>query len=173
MSKVLIKPELLSLLKETGNKPFSTRELCKQYEKLDSHGQLSKRQTYQFIARNITRLLANGFIQQLEGSLSQYTTTLKFHSGDYEVGKPHLTSKNLTTKHQGRDIQKHLSMQISNLKHELMITLAEVEEYERLSQEHPDMRDPIQNLYNLARDRYSHLLGKIKATESLSAVCIE
>lgn len=173
MSKVLIKPEIIYLLKETGNKPFSSRELCKQYENIDSYGQLSKRQIYQFIVRNIRRLLTNGFLKQLVGSPSQYTTTAKFHSGDYGIGKPHLISKKITTKRPGKDIQKHLSTQLSNLKHELMITLAEVEEYERLSQQHPDMRDPIQNLYNLARNRHSHLLGKIKATESLSSACIE
>lgn len=171
MSKVKIKPEFLSLLKRTNGNFFSTSELCADYINLDTHKQLSKRQVYQFILRNIQRLLRAGLLQACDIQSGRYSTTKKFEDGNYLIGSAHLNDSSIRTSKVEDTFIEKLPQQLSCLKQELMATLAEAEEYENLCVQHPDMRSSIQELYNVARDRSSQLLGKIKATESLLGLC--
>lgn len=172
MSKVRIKPELVSLLKLTDSSGFSMSELCADYISLDTHNQLSRRQVYQFVLRNTQRLVKAGLLETYGVSGNQrYTTTKRFTDEDFLVGRTHLNGPQRGASKTEKASARKLPEQLSCLKQELMTTLAEAKEYESLSLQHPDMRSSIQKLYNAARDRHSQLLGKIKATESLIGLC--
>ena len=64
-------------------------------------------------------------------------------------------------------MEKSLTERLSNQKLNLLTAIGEVEEYEAIYQELPEMRMQIQELYNESRDRCSKLLGTVKAIEKL------
>lgn len=50
---------------------------------------------------------------------------------------------------------------------EVLTAMGEMEEYESICQEIPDLREMAQPRYNESRERCSRLLGRVKALESL------
>lgn len=172
MSKVRIKPELLSLLTRAETEYFDSSELCTAYTELPSCKGLTNRQVQQFILRNIKRLAKAGLITEERGQAGKtikLKVTDRFRLGDYIVGSPHCPAESINTT-SAEDSAANLNEQLSHHKLELLTTIGEVEEYENLSRQNPDMRASIQGLYNDARDRCSKLLGRVKATEALIAL---
>lgn len=64
-------------------------------------------------------------------------------------------------------VKAPLLNRLNRYKKELLISFGELEEYEQLSQAHPELNEQLQDKYNQAREQNSALLGKIKAIENL------
>jgi len=171
MSKLRIKPELLSLLTQKSSEPFASSELCVDYLSLPTVYGLTKTQVKQFIFRNMRRLEDAGLVVKERRNGEQgvsFKLTSLFTNSHYTVGSPHCKNK-LTNVTDDLNLAAKLHEKLSRYKLELISTIAEVEEYENLSKQIPSIHSSIQSLYNEARDRCSKLLGKVKATESLIA----
>lgn len=63
--------------------------------------------------------------------------------------------------------QKTFEEKLNIYKAELLLNIGEIEAYKEIYSELPDLVDEIQPLYNVARDKNSKILGKIKAIEGL------
>ncbi len=173
MRKIKIKPELLFLLTSGAFNDFNSQALMDAYLKLPTSRNLDQRQVQQFIFRNLDRLVWAGLATK-EGNNksrhSEYRLTDMFIPSNYAIGVPHCKSASLTTKEPavvGGDPLLELKDQLSAHKLELLTTIAETEEYEKLCKQLPSKQPEIQELYNDARNRYSKTLGKVKAIESL------
>lgn len=174
MKKIRIKPELLNLLISGEFNRFSCNGLIKAYQELPATASLTQRQAKQFIQRNIDRLEWAGLIVKESEFSEYYVHTDKFHTDNYAVGTPHIKPVNKDTSTSDSPAAQVISEPLVDLQNtltlhklELLTTISETEEYERLSKDLPSKKVEIQRLYNNARNRYSTTLGKIRALESL------
>jgi len=171
MSKIKLKPEILSLLSKGNLECFTASELADAYLELPQVEGLSRTAATQFINRTVKRLCEHGFLIPTGKTVrrsAQYQLVGELNSSTVKVGTPHVR-RSLTSKHEADSFKNHLISRINNYKFELLTALGEVEEYEALCHENPDKADRIQELYNQARDRYSKNLGRIRALEALVA----
>lgn len=173
MRKIKIKPELLSLLSSGAFSQFTSQNLIETYLKLPTSNNLNQRLVQQFIFRNLDRLVWAGLATKKgngKNRHAEYSLTDQFTPSNYSIGTPH--SKDTPVKAEEADVVRadpmfNLRNQLSAHKLELLTTIAETEEYEKLCKQLPSKQLEIQELYNDARNRYSKTLGKVKAIESL------
>ncbi len=173
MRKIKIKPELLSLLTSGAFNCFTSQALIAAYLKLPTSSKLDQRLVQQFIFRNLDRLVwAELATKEGDGKSrhAEYRLTGRFIPSNYSIGAPHCKEAPLKAVEPavvGVDPLLELRDKLSAHKLELLTTIAETEEYEKLCKQLPSKQTEIQELYNEARNRYSKTLGKVKAIESL------
>jgi len=174
MRKIKIKPELLSLLTSEAFNCFTSQALIAAYLKLPTSSNLDQRLVQQFIFRNLDRLVwAELATKEGDGKSrhAEYRLTDRFIPSNYSIGAPHFKGAPLKAEESvvvaRVDPLLELRDQLSAHKLELLTTIAETEEYEKLCKQLPSKQPEIQELYNDARNRYSKTLGKVKAIESL------
>ncbi|MFC3149437.1 hypothetical protein ACFOEK_00170 [Litoribrevibacter euphylliae] len=171
MSKIKLKPEILSLLSSGNFECFTAPELTDAYLTLPQIEGISRSAAVQFIHRTIKRLCECGFLIPTGKTVrrsTEYQLVAELNVRTVKVGTPHARNS-LQAKREADTFKDHLRNRINNYKFELLTDLGEVEEYEALCHENPDKADQIQELYNQARDRYSKNLGRIRALEALVA----
>jgi hypothetical protein len=63
-----------------------------------------------------------------------------------------------------------LTERLNAHKMELLTAMGEVEEYDAICKDMPNLKEDIQSLYDDSRDRCSKILGRVKALESLLSI---
>ena len=122
----------------------------------------------QYIHRSILKLVSTGELIKIStgGRRHKYRATNQFNSRDVEAKSAPKDSRagDLIRK---VAIKESLTERLHHQKLQLLTALGEAEEYDAIYKDMPEMQEQIQTLYNESRDKYSKLLGKVKAIESL------
>ncbi|MCL1066892.1 response regulator [Shewanella olleyana] len=139
-----------------------------------SANNLSIREAYKFIYRQISRLVKSGALIRIESKKSNiaiYQKTDRFHQLDF-VKK----EVNTRTQSKGKQVLKVENDAINQLKErlkqtevDLFTSIGESEEYMSLYLSFPEMKGHLESQYMLAREKSSKLLGQIKAINSVLA----
>lgn len=170
MKKLGVKSELLIVLRDMATKQFTVDALTEFYLSHKSSLHSSKKAARQFVYRNMQRLMKAGHMERLpsDGGWPQYQLTAKFPRKEYPLAEPVsvvVSEIPVTTV----DPMQGLRDRLNRHKLEMLSAMGEVEEYDELCEEMPELRDAVQSRYNESRDKCSKLLGRVKALESLLA----
>lgn len=168
MKEIALKSEILAVLKDIHVATFTVDELTEAYLQHPSSLHTSKKAARQFVYRTIKRLMKAGFMERLnaKGRWPQYTLTQQFLSVYKSI--PSISPAPIEVIVQLQiDPLAGLKERLKIHQAEVLTAMGEMEEYEAICQEMPDLREIAQPRYNESRERCSRLLGRVKALESL------
>lgn len=172
MKKLGVKSELLIVLRGMATKQFTVDALTEFYLSHPSSLHSSKKAARQFVYRNMQRLMKAGHMERLpaDGGWPQYQLTAKFPRKELPLPEPVVATMSEIPV---AKIDSMLSLRdrLNRHKLEMLSAMGEVEEYDELCEEIPELRDTVQARYNESRDKCSKLLGRVKALESLLSAC--
>lgn len=171
MKEIALKSGLLHVLKDVGTISFTVDDLTQLYLKHPSCLHTSKKLARQFVYRNMQRMMKSGHMQRLKVTVRwpHYTLTPLFFSSRpatsllVSVDNPPPTAP-ISSK---LDPLSTLKKRLTTHQDEVLTAMGEMEEYEAICKEIPDLREIAQPRYNESRERCSRLLGRVKALESL------
>lgn len=168
MKNVALKSELFDVLKDIHATSFTVDELTETYLQHPSSLHTSKKAARQFVYRNMQRLMKVGHMERLKvnGRWPHYSLTQQFIRLCKSISSTSPVSAEPPVQLQ---IDPLLSLKERLKVHqaEVLTAMGEMEEYEAICQEMPDLREIAQPRYNESRERCSRLLGRVKALESL------
>lgn len=174
--KSLLTPIYQALVVE-GLDQFTVKGLRDAYIKFMnlSEGSDEAKDAHKKVYRQIVRLQRNDLIEKVlhsDGS-RQYRKTPKFHETNF-VEKCLPTTcdedpaKSAFSHHPiASRVLSELKLTARKYHVDLMTTIAEKEEYHRLTKEYPAIRHLFDNDYQEAREKSSKLLGQLKAIETV------
>jgi len=146
---------------------FSAVEVRSSYLSLHHDKTLCSSATRRFVYAELVKLLNQGWLQKRvtkKKGLTNYYKTKLFNTPAI-IGT--VTEPGDAQFHQAKAIEIELKNKLIAYKNELLVTLAECEEYQSLNEDYPTLRKGLEKNYNDSRDKNTKLLGKIKAIESL------
>lgn len=170
MAKITLKPEVLKVLKTLNDGSFTVDQITKMYLAEGSETHETKKSARQFIYRTILRLIKSGEMARLDGNKGwpKYKLTDKFQLRlSPSVIQP---SAPPTHRVQSASSNQNLTERLNAHKMELLTAMGEVEEYDAICKDMPNLKEDIQSLYDDSRDRCSRILGRVKALESLLSI---
>jgi len=165
---VVLKSDLFGVLKDIYATSFTVDELTEAYLQHPSSLHTSKKAARQFVYRNMQRLMKVGHMERLKvnGRWPHYTLTQQFLRLYKSTPSTPLVPVEATVQLQ-IDPLVSLKERLKMHQGEVLTAMGEMEEYEAICQEIPDLREIAQPRYNESRERCSRLLGRVKALESL------
>jgi hypothetical protein len=173
MKDIHIKPALLHVLQNMSDTPFTVAQLTQKYLKHPESQHTAEKSARQYIYRKMLRLMEHGKMIKLSDNnrWPRYQLTLIFISTvvDRPANKEKFKMAEVI-QHPSAALRPHefiLKEKLSQYRSDMLCALGESEEYSALCNDHPDLRESAQNLYNEARERGATLLGKIKALENM------
>jgi len=163
---------LIELLRKQSDTPFSTTKLRDLYLLQISEGHRPGRnQLRKHIYKELLRLESANLVERHHGSTGRgckfifcpggssvelETKPSPFESHDYHVD---LTMDGET--------QQSLQEELSQRRVELVASIGEAEEYQRLYNKYPALRSAVKEQYLESRERSTKLLGQLRAVESV------
>lgn len=171
MKQRKFKKEVIDTFQILAGKTFTVRQALEVYMTTPSKIHSEPKSARQFVHRNILRFLSTGDIVEIssQGRARKYKVADQFSARIANLNlsvtpaKPELpTTKNA--------LEKNLADRLNQQKLMLLTAIGEAEEYDAIYRELPEIGEQIQELYNESRDRYSKLLGRVKAIENLIAL---
>lgn len=167
MAEIPLKPEALNVLKKLHEGSFTVDQITKMYLVEGSEAHETKKSARQFIYRTILRLIKNGEMAKLDSDKGwpKYKLTEKFQLRLSPSVNPPSTST--AEKMQSASSHQSLTERLNAHKVDLLTAMGEVEEYDAICKDMPNLKEDIQSLYDDSRDRCSKILGRVKALESL------
>lgn len=170
MKKLGVKSELLIVLRDITTNQFTVDALTELYLSHPSSLHSSKKSARQFVYRNMQRLMKAGHMERLpaDGGWPQYRFSQTFRQQESSSPEPVAPSQPNEAS-AATDQMQPLRDRLNRHKLEMLSAMGEVEEYDELCEEMPELRDIVQTRYNESRDKCSKLLGRVKALESLLA----
>jgi hypothetical protein len=168
MKEIALKSEILDVLKDIRATSFTVDALTESYLQHPSSLHTSKKAARQFVYRNMQRLMKVGYMERLKtgGGWPHYTLTHKFLRLYKSTPSTSPAPAEVTVQLQ-IDPLASLKERLKVHQAEVLTAMGEMEEYEAICQELPDLREIAQPRYNESRERCSRLLGRVKALESL------
>ena len=168
MKDIALKSEILDVLKDIHTTSFTVDELTEAYLQHPSSLHTSKKAARQFVYRNMQRLMKVGHMERVKvnGRWPHYTLTQQFLRLYKSTPSTPLVPVEATVQLQ-IDPLASLKERLKMHQGEVLTAMGEMEEYEAICQEMPDLREIAQPRYNESRERCSRLLGRVKALESL------
>jgi hypothetical protein len=168
MKEIALKSEILDVLQDIRATSFTVDELTEAYLHHRSSLHTSKKAARQFVYRNMQRLMKVGHMERLmaAGGWPRYVLTQKFIR--LYKSTPLISPASVEVAVQLQiDPLAGLKERLKVHQAEVLTAMGEMEEYEAICQEMPDLREIAQPRYNESRERCSRLLGRVKALESL------
>lgn len=165
---------LIELLRDQSGTPFSNTEIRDVYLSRIPQGQRpTPNQLRKHIYRELLRLEATNIVERhgrSTGRGCKFIYRLE-HDGTVLVARP---SPYVTEVKQGestmdRETRHSLQEELSNRKVELIASIGEAEEYQRLYNKYPALRSAVKTQYLESRERSTKLLGQLRAVESVIA----
>ena len=174
-SKINLDSDLFTILSSPNFDKFTVLELRSAYMSCLTTNEMDKNSAQRYVYRNILKLQKKGLLNRKDSKTTKKTTYVKtelFNSAIFEVenasaisiadlpdtdessGKQTSTANNLV---------QTLINQLHEFNAELLINLGEREQYKSLCQEYPQLKEPLQESYNLARNNFEKIKGHIKA----------
>ena len=174
MKEIPFKSELLNVLKDINKISFTVDELTQAYLNHASSRHSVKKAARQFVYRNMQRLMKSGHMERLnaDGRWPRYALTPLFLSSVKSTPSESALEKESRLselRSQFKDPIDGLKERLKVHQAEVLTAMGEMEEYEAICEEMPDLREVAQPRYNESRERCSRLLGRVKALESLLA----
>lgn len=170
MKEIALKPELLEVLKTIDTLTFTVDALTETYLQQPSSLHTSKKAARQFVYRNMQRLMTAGLMERVkvDGQWPQYCLTEQFTR--LHICQPVETPSQVEAQMSiALDPLAGLKERLKVHQADILTAMGEMEEYEAICKELPDLRAIAQPRYNDSRERCSRLLGRVKALESLLA----
>lgn len=173
--KIALCKEIHSIITRNDFDKFTVLELRSAYMASSTSQGIDKNSAQRYVYRNILKLQKKGLLNRNDSKTSKkttYTKTELFISAIFEVDDPSdnpivdisdidksLNKKNSPSKH----LVQILINQLNDFNAELLINLGEREQYKSLCQDYPQLKEPLQESYNLARNNFEKIKGHIKA----------
>lgn len=169
MKEIALKSEILDVLKGIGGTSFTVDELTETYLKHPSSLHTSKKAARQFVYRNMQRMMKVGHMERLKANSGwpHYALTQQFLRLNKTIPSISPAPIEAVTMQLQIDPLAGLKERLKVHQAEVLTAMGEMEEYEAICQEMPDLREIAQPRYNESRERCSRLLGRVKALESL------
>jgi len=163
---------LIELLRKQSDTPFSTTEIRDLYEHQIPEGQRPGRnQLRKHIYRELLRLESAKVVERHGGSTGR---GCKFifcpeQSGLELLSKPSPFESNDSPAESMMDVETKRALQeeLSQRRVELVASIGEAEEYQRLYNKYPALRGSVKEQYLESRERSTKLLGQLRAVESV------
>jgi hypothetical protein len=168
MERFTVKSKLLTVLNKQTIKSFTVDDLTEAYLKDPVSVHTSKKSARQFVYRNMLRLIKSGDLERLivDQGWPLYALTKPF-TGKIQTSKVTVHTDVIEAQDAKADPAQSLKDKLNLYKLDMLSAMGETEEYNAICSEIPELRDEVQPLYNASRDRFSKLLGRVKALESL------
>jgi hypothetical protein len=163
---------LIELLRKQSDTPFSTTDIRDLYlARIPLDQRPSRNQLRKHVYRELLRLESAKVIKRHDGSTGR---GCKFiyrpkDSGTPMEDKPSPFSLAGDQIESAMDVetQRALQDELSKRKIELIASIGEAEEYQRLYHKYPALRNALKGQYLESRDRSTKLLGQLRAVESV------
>lgn len=162
MKEIKVDPVLVRLINIFEGRSFSVVELRDLYlSEIDAS--VDKAAQRMWVYRHIKRLASLDLLKEDEsksGGRDFFVVTDRWNeiSSRAPDESPSTNAQSAT---------KRLRQKLNHYKAELLASIGEADEYQKLQKEYPDLVSQISEQYNQARDKASKLLGSIKAIENL------
>ena len=168
MKQKHFKQEAIGTFQKLAGKSFTVGQALDAYMTMPSRIHTELKPARQFIHRNILRFIATGELVKISvsGRKQEYRVTDQFNLRIVE-SKSTSTTVKIESATNKSSTDESLTERLNHQKMQLLTAMGEVEEYDAIYKEMPEIRAQIQALYNESRDRCSKLLGKVKAIENL------
>jgi hypothetical protein len=170
--KIDLDSGLLSILKTENFNKFTILELRSAYLAISHDKDLHKTEARRFVYRHILRLEKNGLLKRIHSKKTDKTTyakTEKFDTSKFNAINQPLVDEaelNLTeTDSPSKNLLQSLIDKLQGYKVELLINIGETDEYKSLCLEYPQLKEQLQESYNLARENNRKIIGNVKALE--------
>ncbi|WP_431474582.1 hypothetical protein RVM24_19000 [Marinobacter sp. KM021] len=163
---------LIELLREQSDTPFSNTEIRDMYiARIPQDERPNGNQLRKHIYRELLRLESAKIIERHEGSTGRgckfiYRSEQKSISLEAKPS-PFKTADGQVESSMDVETQRALQEELSNRKVELIASIGEAEEYQRLYQKYPALRSAVKVQYLESRERSTKLLGQLRAVESV------
>ena len=171
---------LVDILKNETFNNFTVIQLRDKYLEI-SKSVSCKDEARKYVYKQILRLVGFGLLIKKGKKNSQtilYKKTDLFDATSFiikehgdEVGKE--SSPIIVKKTNKSSSLKQLESTLNEYKVDMMSAIGETEEYIKLLDDFPQMKEPLRESYELARDKSSKLLGKIKALKKAISIAQE
>lgn len=172
MKTIRVDHILLSLMKQPANSPFSTTSIRDRYvaqiSRCDNPDRNSVRK---YIYKELLRLESAGVIERHDGETGR---GCKFiyrgePSGIFLQTKRSPFARPIEKNESSIDQEtlKGLKEELSKRRVELMASIGEAEEYQRLYKQFPTLQQAVRPQYFESRDRSTKLLGQLRAVETV------
>lgn len=173
IKKIRLDSLLIPILKKDSFDSFTVIELRNEYLH-HSKDKLCPLETRKFVYKQILRLVNLGVLvkngkKNSQDSVYKKTNLLREISIE-ENNKVSIIPMDKVDTFSGNIVDKktlqQLEKKLNEYQVDMMSSIGESEEYIRLYESYPEMKDRLKTSYHLARDRSSKLLGRIKAIET-------
>lgn len=163
---------LIELLRKQSDTPFSTTDIRDLYVPEISESQRPDRnQLRKYIYRELLRLESANLIERHHGSTGRgckfvfcperSSVELEAKPSPFESCDHHMEST------MDGETQQALQEELSQRRVELVASIGEAEEYQRLYNKYPALRGAVKGQYLESRERSTKLLGQLRAVESV------
>lgn len=163
---------LVTLLREQSDTPFSTTSIRDQYSlQIPEAQRPSRNELRKHIYKELLRLESAKMIERHEGSTGRGCKFIfRPEPSGFELDtkpSPYETSDTQVDAPMGVETQRALQEELSQRRIELVASIGEAEEYQRLYNKYPALRDAVKQQYLESRERSTKLLGQLRAVESV------
>lgn len=163
---------LIELLQQQLNIPFSNTEIRDAYlAKIPKDQRPGRNQLRKHIYNELLRLESAKIIERHEGSTGRGCKFI-YHSKTSGISmkekhSPFGAADKQIDSSMDDETQRALQEELSQRKVELIASIGEAEEYQRLYTKYPALRSAVEAQYLLSRERSTKLLGQLRAVESV------
>jgi len=163
---------LIELLQKQSDKPFSTTDIRDLYILRFSDGQRPEsNQLRKYIYKELLRLESAGMVVRHGGSSGrgcQFIFCPERSAVTLETKRPPFENSDLNVEStMDIDTKRALQEELSQRKIELVASIGEAEEYQRLYNKYPALRSAVKEQYLESRERSTKLLGQLRAVETV------
>lgn len=124
----------------------------------------SSEDTYQYLYRQINKLIKNKIIEKNgKGKRVLYSKTKRFSETDFTISKDKVHIHDFTTD----DSISILQARLNKFENDLLSNIGESEEYKKLYISLPQLQDYLEPKYLFTIKNHLKILGKIKAVKSV------
>ncbi len=163
---------LIELLRKQPDTPFSNTSIRDMYLlQIPEVQRPSRNQVRKHIYRELLRLETAKVIERYEGSTGRGCKFI-YRSKNQDISleakpSPFSAAYGQVESSMDGDTQRALQEELSKRKVELIASIGEAEEYQRLYQKYPALRSAVKEQYLESRERSTKLLGQLRAVESV------
>ena len=174
MKRIRVDHILLSLIKQLANSPFSTTSIRDLYLAQISHPEKPDRNSIRkYIYKELLRLESAGVLERHDGETGRGCKFIyRGEPSGISLEKkrsPFAQSEQKNESSMDPATLKGLKEELSKRKVELVASIGEAEEYQRLYNKFPALQQTVRTQYFESRDRSTKLLGQLRAVEMVLA----
>ncbi len=163
---------LIELLRQRSDTPFSNTSIRDMYLlQIPEVQRPSRNQVRKYIYRELLRLEKAKVIDRYEGSTGRGCKFI-YRSNNQDISleakpSPFSAAYGHVESSMDGETQRALQEELSKRKVELIASIGEAEEYQRLYNKYPALRSAVKAQYLESRERSTKLLGQLRAVESV------